>query len=148
MSAFHLRAAQPTDAGAVGAILSGFIDETSWMPRIHSRAEDISFAGMMIERGWVTVATQDGRVVGFSAFNAPDLQSLYVGSDARGKGCGKVLLDAIKSQADAVQLWTFQANHAAQRFYLREGFAETARTEGVDNDEGLPDIKYVWVRGA
>ena len=32
----------------------------------------------------------------------------------------------------------------AQRFYLREGFAETARTDGARNEEGLPDIAYEW----
>jgi len=36
--------------------------------------------------------------------------------------------------------------HAAQRFYLRHGFRETARTDGASTDEKLPDIHYVWSR--
>ena len=51
-----LRPATPTDAGAVGAILSEFVDDTAWMPRIHTRAEDLAHAGDLITRGWVTVA--------------------------------------------------------------------------------------------
>ena len=43
------------DAGAVGRILSEFIDTSDWMPLLHSRAEDIGFAGTMIDRGWVRV---------------------------------------------------------------------------------------------
>ena len=60
MTACHLRPARTTDAGRVGAILSAFIDDTPWMPRIHTRAEDLSFAGMMIDRGWITVAEVAG----------------------------------------------------------------------------------------
>jgi ribosomal protein S18 acetylase RimI-like enzyme len=32
----------------------------------------------------------------------------------------------------------------AQRFYERHGFVETRRTDGRDNEEGTPDILYVW----
>ena len=63
MSALVLRPARSTDAGKTAAILSGFIDETDWLPRIHTRAEDVSFTADMIDRGWVTVAERDGRVI-------------------------------------------------------------------------------------
>ena len=41
------------------------------------------------------------------------------------------------------QLWTFAANTGARRFYERHGFVATRRTDG-DNEEGAPDILYVW----
>ena len=50
----------------------------------------------------------------------------------------------VKARAGRLWLWTFQANLGAQRFYLREGFAEVRRTDGAGNDEGLPDIQYHW----
>ena len=53
-----LRPANSMDAGAVGAILFEFIDTTAWMPRVHTRAEDLAHAARMIELGWVTVALQ------------------------------------------------------------------------------------------
>ncbi|WP_299207509.1 GNAT family N-acetyltransferase [uncultured Tateyamaria sp.] len=139
-----LRAAQPTDAGAVGAILSGFIDGTDWMPRIHTRAEDLSFAGHMIEQGWVTVAEGGGQVRAFSARNGADVHALYVDVSAQGQGIGADLLARMQADAGHLTLWTFQANTGAQRFYLRHGFAETERTDGARNDEGLPDIRYDW----
>lgn len=142
-----LRAARSTDAGAVGAILSEFIDTTDWMPRVHTRAEDLAHAGALIARGWVTVAEEGGEVVGFAACDRDDLNALYVARSAREKGVGAALLTRLKQGRDRLRLWTFVANTAAQRFYLRHGFVETARTDGRDNDEHLPDIEYHWHRG-
>lgn len=139
-----LRPAQPTDAGAVGAILSAFIDDTDWVPRVHTRAEDLSFAGHMIEQGWVTVAEQNGQVRAFSALKGAEVHSLYVAADAQGQGIGTDLLTHMQAKANTLTLWTFQANTGAQRFYLRHGFTEVERTDGSGNDEGLPDIRYDW----
>ncbi|WP_299871116.1 GNAT family N-acetyltransferase [uncultured Sulfitobacter sp.] len=138
-----VRPARSTDAGAVGGILSEFIDTTDWMPRIHTRAEDLSFAGMMIARGWVSVVEDKG-VVGFAACDGPDLNALYVAGHARGRGIGSALLSTLKESRRTLELWTFQRNTQAQKFYMRHGFVEVARTEGARNDERLPDIRYVW----
>nr|WP_254899045.1 GNAT family N-acetyltransferase [Thalassococcus arenae] len=139
-----MRAAHPTDAGAVGAILSEFIDDTDWMPRIHTRAEDLAHAGTLIDRGWVTVAEVDGAVAAFLARDRATIHALYVTAVRQNRGLGKALLDAAKSEAPALQLWTFQSNNGAIRFYRREGFAEVERTDGRGNDEGLPDIRFHW----
>lgn len=141
-----LRAARSTDAGVVGAILSEFIDTTEWMPRVHTRAEDLSFAGMMIDRGWVSVAEEEGAVVGFAACDDAELNALYVAGAARGRGVGKGLLESLQAERKALELWTFEANTGAQGFYLRHGFEEVERTDGARNDEKLPDIRYVWKR--
>lgn len=146
MNDFDIRAARPTDAGRVGDILSGFIDETDWMPRIHTRAEDLRFAGDMIEKGWVTVAEKSGQVQGFVARHFEKIHALYVDSAVRGQGCGMALLELMKTDMRHLTLWTFEANQSAQKFYLRHGFAEAERTDGARNDEGLPDIRYVWQR--
>ncbi|MEM8578855.1 MAG: GNAT family N-acetyltransferase [Pseudomonadota bacterium] len=140
-----LRPARPEDALACGAILSAFIDGTDWMPRLHSRAEDIGFCGMMIDRGWVTVAGQPAQ--GFLAREDAFIHALYVAPDRQGRGIGKALLDAAKA-APRLELWTFQANLRAQAFYRREGFTEAERTDGARNDEGLPDIRFTWGRSA
>lgn len=144
---FHLRPARSTDAGKTAAILSGFIDDTDWMPRIHTRAEDVSFTADMIDRGWVTVAEQDSRVVGFSAREGEMVHALYVAAQARGQGCGAALLAAMQQETEKLTLWTFQANTRAQAFYARHGFVEVERSDGARNDEGLPDMRYVWTRG-
>jgi GNAT superfamily N-acetyltransferase len=143
-----LRRARATDAGAVGAILSEFVDTTDWMPRIHTRAEDLAHAGALIARGWVTVAELEGAVAGFVAQDGKDLDALYVSAAMRGQGIGSQLLNHIKSGCEVIELWTFQANRLAQSFYLKHGFIELRRTDGADNDERLPDIRYQWKREA
>lgn len=139
----NLRPARSTDAGKIGAILSEFIDTTDWMPRIHSRAEDVSFCGTMIDRGWVTVAEQD-QVQGFLAQDGDEVNCLYVVNGAQGQGVGKALLDHAKQRSKRLELWTLQANDGARRFYAREGFAEVEMTDGARNDENLPDVHLVW----
>lgn len=138
--------ARDLDAGAVGAILSEFVDTSDWMPRIHTRAEDIAHAARMIDLGWVHVAKDNGTVIGFCARNGDDLDSLYVIAEKRGQGVGAALLRHAQSAVDRLELWTFQANEGAQRFYLRHGFVEVQRTDGSGNDERLPDIQYEWQR--
>jgi GNAT superfamily N-acetyltransferase len=138
--------ARDLDAGAVGAILSEFVDTSDWMPRIHSRAEDIAHAARMIDLGRVYVAEDNGTVVGFCARNGDDLDALYVAADKRGQGVGAALLRHAQNAVDRLELWTFQANAGAQRFYLRHGFVEVQRTDGSGNDERLPDIQYEWQR--
>lgn len=139
-----LRHARSTDAGKAGDILHRFESETDWMPMLHTGAEAIAFCGRMIDRGWMIVAAEDGQVCGFLARDGAEICSLYIAPEAQGRGIGKVLLDAAKAVAPHLTLWTFQANEGAQRFYLREGFAETGRSDGSRNDEGLPDITYEW----
>ncbi len=141
-----LRAARSTDAGATGDILHRFEMDTPWMPKQHSGAEAIAFCGAMIDKGWVTVAECDGTVQAFLARNGEDVLSLFVAPGAAGKGLGPLLLQAAKAQSKVLRLWTFQANTGAQRFYQREGFVETGRSEGADNDEKLPGILYVWTK--
>ena len=142
----HLRPATLLDAGRVGAILSAWIDETPWMPRIHTRAEDIGFAGTMVERGWVTVSETGDTVSGFLARDGDDIHALYVDPDARGHGIGSRLLCDAMRRENTLTLWTFQSNLRAQAFYERHGFVAQERTDGAGNDEGLPDIRYHWQR--
>lgn len=139
-----LRPARSTDAGVAGEILHGFAIENEWMPKLHSRAETIAFCGRMIDLEWMTVAETENGVIGFLALNGTEIHSLYLSPDARGRGAGRQLLEYAKSRQSELSLFAFQANHSARRFYERNGFVEVARSDGADNDENLPDIKYVW----
>ncbi len=146
MTVIHLRAARSTDAGTVGGILSEFIDDTDWMPRIHTRAEDIGFAGSLIDRGWVTVSEYANCVTGFLACDGKTVQALYVTAAARRQGVGSALLRHAQTRWAALSLWTFQANTEARAFYAAHGFAEAEHTDGARNDEGLPDVRFEWKR--
>ena len=139
-----LRPARSTDAGQIGEILHEFEISTPWMPKQHSGAEAIAFCGTMIDRCWVTVAVEERRVLGFLALDQQEICSLYVASDVRGQGIGQMLLAHAQFCSNRLELWTFQSNRGAQRFYERAGFVEVRRTDGQANDEKLPDIAYVW----
>lgn len=143
-----IRAARSADARRLGAILWDFVEGADWMPRRQSLAEDVGFCGRLIDRGLVTVAEADCRVAAFLAREDHLVRALYVAGGYRGRGLGKALLDEAKAACPDLDLWTFQRNTGAQRFYLREGFVEQDRTAGEGNSEGLPDIRYCWKRNA
>ncbi|SNR63276.1 GNAT family N-acetyltransferase [Puniceibacterium sediminis] len=143
---FLLRPARSTDAGSLAAMMTAAVAENPWKPRLHTGAEDIAFVGHMIDRGWVTVAEdlEEQRPLGFLAQDGAEVNALFVALSARNKGVGRALLDNAKTTSDTLTLWTFEANTGAQRFYRREGFTEVRRTDGRDNDEGLPDVLFRW----
>ncbi len=143
----NLRAADPGDAGRLGAMITEAVEARAWKPRLHSAAQDIAHVGTLIDRGWVTVAELGPEVAGFLAREGYEIHALFVAGWAQGRRLGSALLEQAKTRADRLELWTFQQNEGAQRFYLRHGFAETRCTTG-DNEEGLPDIHYLWRRDA
>lgn len=138
--------ATPAHAPALARILGDWVRETDWMPQLHSREEDRQFLSHLIEKTQVVVA-DPVRPVGFVAVDGEEVPALYVLPAARSRGLGKALLDHVRESRARLALWTFQANTGARRFYAREGFSEIARTEG-DNEEGLPDVRLEWKRGA
>jgi len=70
---------------------------------------------------------------------------LYVRPDAIGLGLGSLLVEKAKAlMPDGIQLWTFQSNLGAQKFYERHGFVAMEWTDGANNEERSPDVRYVW----
>lgn len=92
---------------------------------------------------WVAVA--EGRVVGLMVLAEDLLSQLYLDPDWRGRGIGDRFVALAKERSPkGLSLWTFQVNKPAHRFYERHGFVETERTDGTDNEEREPDVRYVW----
>lgn len=140
--------AEPQDAEGLAEILADWLGSTTWMPKLHSAAETRAFLHQMIATQEVFVLRDAEKLSGFMALEpgaagSATITALYLAPQARSRGLGKALLDLAKTEAATLTLWTFQANHQARRFYLREGFAEARRTAG-ENDENLPDIQFVW----
>ena len=148
MNEITLRPARSTDAGKAAAFMSDYMEQTPWMPRIHTGAEDIGFVASMIERGWVTVAVHGDAVIGFLARDGDDIQALYIAQSQWRKGAGSALLNHAQGFVARLSLWTFQANTQAQAFYAAHGFNEVERTDGAGNDEHLPDIRFEWHKEA
>lgn len=144
---FKVRGARRPDMARCGEILNDWIDETPWMPRVHSHQDVVRYhTDFVYENRDVLVAERDdGEVSGFAATSSDAVVTgFYLASEARQKGLGRRILNRIKQDHPAgLSLWTFVANLEAQRFYLREGFSEKRRTDG-DNEENLPDILFCW----
>lgn len=139
----RVRGAIEADADALGAILSGWIDETAWMPRLYTEDEYRAFCARLIEEARAHVIETEAGVMGFIARKGETIPALYLSEAARGKGHGKRLLDRAKAGQDRLTLWCFRANDGARRFYERQGFEQTDATDG-ENEEGLPDVELTW----
>lgn len=94
-------------------------------------------------RVWVA-ETEGLTVVGWIVLRPRWIDQLYVDPAWSGRGVGATLLDIAKLYEDSLDLWTFQSNIGAQRFYNRHGFLEVMRTDGAGNEERSPDIRYRW----
>lgn len=144
---FKIRSANRSDMPRCGEILNDWIDETPWMPRVHSHQDVVRYHTDFVfkNRDVLVAERDDNEVCGFAA-TSPDavVTGLYLAPEDRQKGLGQSMLSRIKqANPSGLSLWTFVANIDAQRFYLREGFSERRRTDG-DNEENLPDILYCW----
>ena len=77
----------------------------------------------MLPSNEVWVAEEDGRVVGFAGLGDGKLRHLWVEPAAQNRGFGTALLAKAKERRpDGFQLWLFQKNTGARRFYERHGF--------------------------
>jgi ribosomal protein S18 acetylase RimI-like enzyme len=142
-----IRPARSQDMAACAAIMNNWIDETDWMPRVHTHEAVVRYYQQdVFTQRKVLVMDAANTIAGMAVLDIKDhmVTALYVARNFRNQGVGKMLLEKSKAElGDRVSLWTFQANVGAQKFYAREGFEEINRTDG-DNEEGLPDILMEW----
>lgn len=93
----------------------------------------------------VWVAERDARVVAVLALADGWIDQLYVSPAEQGVRIGFRLVQLAKERCPGgLQLWTFESNLKARRFYERQGFAAVQRTDGARNEERSPDIRYEW----
>lgn len=113
---------------------------------VHPRESVQPFVETVLLREFeVWVAQADDALVGFLALMPPDqLGHLYITADLTGHGLGTRFLGLAKTRFPAgLQLWAFQSNEGALRFYERHGFEPVEWTDG-DNEETAPDVRMVW----
>lgn len=83
--------------------------------------------------------------VGFAAFTATWLDSLYVEPAALGQGVGSALLELVKARRPGgFGLWVFESNTRARGFYRAHGLVEHETTDGSQNEERRPDVRLEW----
>jgi GNAT superfamily N-acetyltransferase len=136
------------DADGIAAVFSSSLRLLTFLPVLHTVEEDRRFIeNIVLKECEVIVAEGDPGIVSFLALNGEEIRLLYSHPDFIGSGAGSLLLDAVKkSSVAALELWCFQANERARRFYEERGFRAVRFTDGQDNEEKVPDVRYRWVR--
>lgn len=118
-----------------------------WLVGLHTPDEDRWFYRERVFptcRAWGRF--DDAVLSGIIAFRDGWVEQLYVLPSAQGRGVGTELLGVAKSACDQLELWTFQRNAPARRFYEGQGFTLVELTDGVRNAEREPDARYLWRR--
>ncbi|MGX0963084.1 GNAT superfamily N-acetyltransferase [Bradyrhizobium japonicum] len=143
-----LRQLALTDMGAAAQVHRIAFDRAMpWLLGLHTPAEDRWFYR---ERVFPTCRVwgrfNDDELTGIIAFQDGWIEQLYVLPAAQGRGIGTELLDVAKAACDRLELWTFQRNTPARRFYEARGFTLVEQTDGARNEEREPDARYVWTR--
>jgi GNAT superfamily N-acetyltransferase len=142
-----IRAATSDDAPAVADVYLASFRSTYDFPLAHTDDEVRAWIrDVLVAAGgtWVAVDLV-GEVVAMMAVEPGELDQLYVRPDRLGDGIGRRLLEVAREQSpDGLSLYTFQVNARARRFYERNGFVADWFGDGSANEEGQPDIRYVW----
>ena len=116
-----------------------------WMKVLHTPAADRWF---FRERVFKTCQLwgyfEDGELVGFIAFRECWIDHLYVLPTSQRGGIGSALLQVAQSKMRSLNLWTFQRNTIARRFYEKHGFLLIRQTDGAGNEEREADALFTW----
>ena len=114
---------------------------------LHTPEEDQWFFRERVFKTCEMWGAFDGAVMtAIIAFREGWIDQLYVLPTAQRRGVGKDLLQVAQNAFDRLQLWTFQRNAPARRFYEARGFALIQQTDGARNEEKEPDALYLWTR--
>jgi GNAT superfamily N-acetyltransferase len=139
-----IRPATSEDAPAIGELFVRARDEMTYLPRV---PDDVRprLGGLIVERTGVWVAEDENGVIGFAGLTGSELTHLYTDPPAQNRGVGTSLMDHAKSlRPERLELWVFQRNEGARRFYERHGFRLVKLTDGTGNMEQEPDALYEW----
>ena len=144
-----IRRATPSDAKAVAEVyVRARHHAVPDIPPLQGPDDEVRkwLAGVVLGGGEVWLAeAENEEVVGVMLLQGNWVEQLYVEPSWIGRGVGTELLEVAKRcRPGGLQLWTFQSNRRAHRFYERHGFVAEERTDGSSNQERAPDVRYVW----
>jgi GNAT superfamily N-acetyltransferase len=147
-SGLSIRQLELADMGAAARVHRLAFDHAlPWLTGLHTPDEDRWFYRERMFKTCTLWGTFDRDVMtGMIAFRDDWIEQLYVLPEAQGRGIGTELLDVAKRASACLQLWTFQRNQRARRFYEARGFALVEETDGARNEEKEPDARYLWTR--
>jgi GNAT superfamily N-acetyltransferase len=140
-----IRPAAAADAAAVADVYLSSFAATYTFPLAHTDDEVRGWLAGIVGGGGTWVAEAGPRVVGMMVLADGWIEQLYVDPEWLGRGIGSRLMALAKEQQpDGLQLYTFQVNDRARRFYERHGFVAAWFGDGSANEERQPDVRYEW----
>ena len=144
---YEIRRATPSDSAAVAEVwLRSRRASVPAIPAPVHTDDDVRgwITDVVIPNGHTWVVAAESGVVAMLVLDRGMIDQLYVDPAQTGHGLGSRLVERAKAEhPDGLDLWTFQANVGARRFYERHGFVAVDTTVG-DNEEGEPDVRYHW----
>ncbi len=142
----QIRPATVADADAIAGVFSPSRRLLRFLPELHTLEEDRWFIEhVILKECEVTVIEVMGAVLSFLARAGAEIRLLHTHPRWIGSGAGSLLLHHAKAHGPGtLELWCFQANGDARRFYERHGFEAIAFTSGERNEERTPDVRYRW----
>ena len=146
---FTIREADAADAVAIADIHRAARREAlPYLPVLHTPEGVLAFfRDRVLTQCEVWVGTlAGGPVAGFCVLKDERIDHLYVAPEHQRRGLGERLLRHAMGRRPSLQLWTFQRNVAARRFYEKHGFLAIRETDGSGNEEREPDVLYAWSR--
>jgi GNAT superfamily N-acetyltransferase len=147
---FTLRGATATDADAIAEVYCASFRVLTFLPMLHTETEYRAFIGTVIFGDCEVIVAEDSSgIVSFLSRHGEEVRLLYTRPDRIGLGAGTQLIEAAKKTGvGGLELWCFQANARARRFYEARGFRAIRFTDGAGNEEKTPDVRYRWQRAA
>lgn len=142
----ELRRSADADAGRIADVLLASFRATYRFALAHSDPEVRAWVREVLLPSTETwVAVDEDEVIGFISLGEHAIEQLYVAPERTGNGVGSRLVQRAKDlRPRGLELWTFQVNRGARRFYERHGFVVAEETDGSGNEERQPDVRYVW----
>lgn len=124
--AVEVRAVELAEHAEVLALLKPFVDEKKLLRRTIDELDSL------LPNGFVAVSEE--RIVGFATLEIysrklAEVRALVVADDQRGKGVGRLLVDACVKRAQEKDVMEVMAISSAESFFLSCGFGFTLPDE-------------------
>ena len=140
-----IRPGVPDDAPEVVRIFrESRAEAMPWLPVLHTPEEDDAWFRAALA-GEAYVLEEESRVVGFAVLRRDELDALYVAPEDQRRGVGtKLFRRAQQARPEGFTWWVFRDNAGARRFYEALGGRLLYETDGLANEERMPDARYEW----
>jgi putative acetyltransferase len=143
---FEVRDASPSDIAQIARVFRVAREfSLPYLPQLHTPEEDLQFFNERVSKtDRIVIVVEDEEVAGFCAFWDGWIDHLYALPEYQQRGIGTVLLREAMRTYPNLQLWVFQKNDVAKKFYEANGFQLAETTDGSGSEEREPDARYIW----